>query len=72
MIRELASNKIKKKIIAEVHICGHYKSIAGASLEPDVARVIELKVYEDGSGYLLFSNNTRLSFYHNFLDPGYL
>ena len=24
------------------------------------------------SRHLLFSNNTRLSLYHNFLDPGYL
>ena len=41
-------------------------------LEPETARVIELKVYEDGSGYLEYSNGSKLQFYHNFLDPGYM
>jgi hypothetical protein len=41
---------------------------AGA-LEPEVARVTELNLYEDGSGYLLYNNGTELHFYHNFMDP---
>jgi hypothetical protein len=42
------------------------------ALEPEIPRVIEFSIAEDGSGHLLYSNGTILQFHHNFLDPGYL
>jgi hypothetical protein len=39
---------------------------------PEVPGVTEFNIEEDGSGHLLYSNGTKLQFYHNFMYPAYL
>jgi hypothetical protein len=45
---------------------------AGANNNSTEARVIEFRIWEDGSGNLLYSNGTKLQFFHNFLQPAYV
>jgi hypothetical protein len=45
---------------------------AGANNNSTEARVIEFHIWEDGSGNLLYSNGTKLSFNHTFLYPEFL
>lgn len=49
-----------------------YSPFAVAQTIPEVPRVTEFNIEEDGSGHLLYSNGTRLQFYHNFMYPAYL
>jgi hypothetical protein len=36
------------------------------------ARVTDLRIFEDGSGFMTFENNRRISFLHNFLYTLYM
>ena len=49
-----------------------FLSNVGRQQEPEVPRVREFNIAEDGSGSLLYDNGAKLQFHHNFLHPAYL